>query len=236
MAKRKGGPKKGVEPAALKAYRLGKKRGKSSGRRASSSGGKKSGGKKKASTVFASAMPQKSPTNAVAALFGVWVATRYKDDGRLVKYIKDDKARYAVMMGAGLGLAGSTFVPVLPDYAKKLAPPVRAFALGFGLGSGMNLAEKVFPKLLPAPKTTAQVAIDKAAKDAKNGVAIQTKMGRLPSPQVEQLREFIKSGEYRMNGRMPVGVMTGRRMVMTGAGRRAVMTGPRSWRYAQPWA
>lgn len=216
-----GKSRKGVEPAGLKAYRLGKKRAKSSRRK--SSGGttakKKSGKKRGGGVAMASMMPTKDIGNGIATIFGVWVATEYKDHPKLVQYIKDPKVRYAVIAGAGLGLAGATFIPVLPKWTAKATPMVRAFALGIGLGGGMSAAKVLFPKLLPAPKGTTTLT-------TKNGAVIQqptTRMGRLPSPAVKRLREFIRDGEERMNGRMPRNVMTGRRGIMTG--RRGVMTG-----------
>jgi len=207
--------KKGVEPAALKAYRLGKKRASTKG------GTKKSSAKKKSSGGTTQAGMFAKPMNVMAALFGVWAGYEYRDDARIVKLIKDQKMRYGVMGAVGLGLGGSKFIPVVSKWASKIPAPARAFAFGIGLGNGVALAQVVFPKLLPAPKAAANIGGNSALNYGQRMLPAPATTTTRPftTERLENLKRQVNEAAASMNGRMPRGVMTGQRARSTMTGR-----------------
>ena len=224
MAKKKG-PRKGVEPPALKAYRLGKKNGKRSGGKRASGGGAKKKKSGKSRGVTQAAIISK-PMNVAALAVGIWAGYEYRDDARLVKVLKNQKTRYAVMTAAGLTLGGSALIPVpaIRKIGAKIPEVGRAFLVGVGLGNGVALLQVTVPKLLPAPKAAANIG-----GDSSRNYGTRTIPGRSTSggggavatgARREELRQRIAEAQARMNGRMPNQVMTGNeRATMTGRGR-----------------
>lgn len=130
-------------------------------------------------------------TNLLALAGGAAVAWHYRDDGRLVKLLKEPKTRYLVMSAVGLGLGSGMVANRL-----KMPEPLRMALIGAGVANAVAAVPVLFPKLLPAPKP------------ATNGI------GRLTQEQMQRLQQYVeqqKRGTALVNGTQGRGsVITGR--------------------------
>lgn len=156
------------------------------------------------------------PMNIAALVAGALIAWNYKDDARLVKYIKnDDKGsggnRYAAIAAVGLGLgAFASKIPGGGKVASKIKGPIQFFLLGAGVAGAAAAIPAFAPKLLPPPHMT--------------GIG----MGRATKAAVNELKEWIDQVRPGMNGRAPRAILTGKRASTLTGKRSSTLTGFRN--------